>query len=115
MNDQNLIPQAHKLTVEEQSKGGKVSGEARRERRALRDCLEAALESDDYEVDGHLMNGYAAVTVALIKRALQGSTTAYQLIRDGLGERPIERLETVAAIDPEVYARVEAILGGDDE
>ena len=29
-NEKNLIPQAHKLTVEEQSKGGKASGKARR-------------------------------------------------------------------------------------
>lgn len=115
MNDQNLRPPTTSEARERGRLGGLASGESRRERRALRDCLEAALESEDYEVDGHLMNGYAAVTVALIKRALQGSTTAYQLIRDGLGERPIERLETVAAIDPEVRARVEAFLGGDHE
>lgn len=34
-NEQNLIPQAHKLTVEEQSKGGKVSGEKKRQRKTL--------------------------------------------------------------------------------
>ena len=34
-NEQNLIPQAHKLTVEEQSKGGKKSGEVRRQRNTL--------------------------------------------------------------------------------
>lgn len=34
-NEQNLIPQAHVLTVEEQSKGGKISGEKRRQRKTL--------------------------------------------------------------------------------
>lgn len=34
-NEQNLVPQAHKLTVEEQSKGGKKSGEVRRQRKTL--------------------------------------------------------------------------------
>lgn len=34
-NTQNLIPQAHKLTVEEQSAGGKKSGEVRRQRKTL--------------------------------------------------------------------------------
>ena len=34
-NEQNLIPQAHVLTVEEQSKGGKVSGEKKRQRKTL--------------------------------------------------------------------------------
>ena len=32
----NLIPQAHKLTVEEQSAGGKASGKARKERKTWR-------------------------------------------------------------------------------
>ena len=30
VNEKNLIPQAHKLTVEEQSKGGKASAESRK-------------------------------------------------------------------------------------
>ena len=34
-NSENLIPQAHVLTVEEQSKGGKMSGEKRRQRKTL--------------------------------------------------------------------------------
>lgn len=36
-NEQNLVPQAHILTVEEQSKGGKASGEARRRQRTLKE------------------------------------------------------------------------------
>ena len=35
-NEQNLIPQAHKLTVEEQSMGGIASGKARREKKTLK-------------------------------------------------------------------------------
>ena len=34
-NNQNLIPQAHKLTVEEQSKGGIASGERRRAKKSM--------------------------------------------------------------------------------
>lgn len=34
-NPDTLVPQAHKLTVEEQSKGGKKSGEVRRQRKTL--------------------------------------------------------------------------------
>lgn len=36
-NEQNLIPQAHILTVEEASKGGKASGETRRKQRTLKE------------------------------------------------------------------------------
>ena len=35
-NEQNLIPQAHKLTVEEASKGGIASGKAKRARKTLK-------------------------------------------------------------------------------
>lgn len=35
-NEQNLIPQAHKLTVEEASKGGIASGVARRQKKTLK-------------------------------------------------------------------------------
>lgn len=36
-NEQNLIPQAHKLTVEEASKGGIASGIARRQKKTLKE------------------------------------------------------------------------------
>lgn len=42
-NKENLIPQAHVLTVEEASKGGKNSGEARRKKKTLRETAEIML------------------------------------------------------------------------
>ena len=42
----NLIPGAHKLTVEEQSMGGKASGKARRQKADVRRLLEIALDTD---------------------------------------------------------------------
>lgn len=36
-NEQNLVPQAHKLTVEEASKGGIASGKARRQKKTLKE------------------------------------------------------------------------------
>lgn len=39
-NSENLIPQAHQLTVEEQSKGGKKSGETRRQRKSWKELLD---------------------------------------------------------------------------
>ena len=35
--EDNLIPQAHTLTVDEQSAGGKASGEARRKKKSMRE------------------------------------------------------------------------------
>lgn len=39
-NEQNLIPGQHKLTVEEQSRGGVASGAARRRKRALKEAAD---------------------------------------------------------------------------
>ena len=44
-NEKNLIPQAHTLTVEEQSKGGIASGESRRNKKAMREILAEILDS----------------------------------------------------------------------
>lgn len=38
-NSENLIPQAHTLTVEEASKGGKNSGKSRREKKTIQTIL----------------------------------------------------------------------------
>ena len=45
-NEQNLIPQAHKLTVEEASKGGQNSGKARREKKTIQKILADLLDSE---------------------------------------------------------------------
>ena len=45
-NEQNLIPQAHILTVEEQSKGGQKSAQVRREKKTVQKILNDFLEQD---------------------------------------------------------------------
>lgn len=45
-NEKNLIPQAHKLTVEEQSAGGKKSAQVRKEKKTIQKILSDLLESD---------------------------------------------------------------------
>ena len=42
-NNDNLIPKAHNLTVEEQSKGGIQSGKARRRKKQLKDTVKMLL------------------------------------------------------------------------
>ena len=43
-NENNLIPQAHILTVEEQSAGGKKSAQARREKKTIQKILSDLLD-----------------------------------------------------------------------
>ena len=50
-NKENLIPQAHTLTVEEQSKGGKASVNARREKKTFQKLAEVALAASVQDED----------------------------------------------------------------
>lgn len=83
-NEQNLIPQAHVLSVEEQSKGGKASAEARRARKTLKEELLLLLSEGDTQ---------KSVTIALLKKAMDGDVKAFEVLRDSIGEKPVEKVE----------------------
>lgn len=110
-NDENLVPQAHVLTVEEQSKGGRASVQSRREKKAMREHLEAALQMPHYELDGTRTTKGAAVTAALVERAISGDVSAARLIFGYVDGLPVVRAE-VEPIAAEVYERVARALEG---
>ena len=93
-NEKNLIPQAHILTVEEASKGGKASVEARRKRRTLKEELLLMLEDEAVQ---------KSVAAALITEAIEGNNAgsvrgAFETIRDTIGEKMAEKIETKQTI-----------------
>lgn len=92
-NKKTLKPQAHVLTVEEQSKGGKASVEARRERKQLKEALEAALALPNHTQDGKEQTNIEGICAALVQKALEGDVRAFTVIRDTIGEMPVPRLE----------------------
>ena len=90
------------------SKGGKNSGEARREKRALRDTLQELL-SLDYDVDGTKMDGSEATSIALIKQA-------YEVIRDTIGEKPTEKVNIENSDEIRIaYEKAAAAIKGKDK
>ena len=110
-NENNLIPIRTKSEAREKGyNGGKASGEARRERKAMKEQLKLLLslpmENDavreqiksfgigDEEIDNQM-----AMTIALYKEAIQGNTKAYELIRDTIGEKPINKIELTKNTD----------------
>ena len=97
MNDENLIP-FNQLTQSEQRKiasaGGKASGEARRRRKTLKEELLLMLEDERIQ---------QSVAAALIKEAIEGNASksvrgAFETIRDTIGEKPVERMETTQTV-----------------
>ena len=95
-NEQNLIPQAHVLSVEEASRGGKASGETRRKRRALRDSMNMLLEMQpsakefnaliEAGFDMEDIDNSCLVTLALFKEAKKGNVKAIKELRNLIGE-----------------------------
>lgn len=90
MNEKNLIPAAHKLTVEEQSKGGKESVKSRRRKKNTKqklqlllglpchdDCFHdiAALGIEYDDIDNEM-----AMLVSLYRKALSGDVKAVNAI-----------------------------------
>lgn len=96
----NLIPQAHKLTVEDQSAGGKASGKKRRLQGAIERALDAAASNADFReifdtfaTDPKDRTYASAIACALTAKAAQGNLDAIALLRDTIGEKPKEEID----------------------
>jgi hypothetical protein len=116
-NEQNLIKNED-LTPEQRrknaSKAGKASGEARRNKKLLRECLEILLEKEMKGKNGETMSGAEALTTKLFAEAMKGNVKAFEVIRDTAGQKPVEKI-MVADVEPAVIAEVEAIVNGKAE
>ena len=102
MAQEDLIPMSMRSKEEVKaiaSKGGINSGKARREKRDLRKCLEALLEAEVHIKDetgedtGEVISGAEAVTLALYRNAASGDNRAFELLRDTIGQKPIDKVE----------------------
>ena len=88
-NMENLIPMSKRSKTEARElgrKGGLASGKVRKEKRLLKDELEIIMET--VNKDG--VTYQELISTALVKEALKGNTKAYEIIRDTLGQKPIE-------------------------
>lgn len=109
----NLVPQAHKLTVEEQSAGGKKSGEARARKRDLRKALEALLEKEWQDKKGNTLTGTEAITAKLFEQAMKGNIKAFETIRSTVGQDPVQKV-MMAEVDADVIDEVEKMVLEDE-
>jgi hypothetical protein len=92
---------------------GEKSGEARAQRKTLREGLIALLEAPVKNKDGNETGktGQDAIIAGLFKRAINGDTRAFEIIRDTIGEKPIEKVANVTP-EREVVDGVEKALFG---
>lgn len=95
-------------------RGGVKSGEARRERKALRECLDILLREKVSGDDGKKHTRADMISAALIEKALTGDVRAFEAIRDTVGEKPAERVMH-AEVDPDAISAVERMVTGSND
>lgn len=112
MNDENLIPNSQRTPSELREitrRGGKASGRARRDKRALKEILTTLLEMPCTDTGGNpvvspitgkpLSNGEALMTTAF-QKAMSGNMQALDKILDILGVK-IMKQETTGEVKVE--------------
>lgn len=114
-NNKNLMPIEEvnsRRTREQHSrdsrKAGKRSGEVRREKKAFKETLEILLsmsmengEEVSVEditsfkgIDGKNISVQEAILIAQVQRAMKGDTKAAEYLRDTIGQKPTDKIET---------------------
>ena len=112
-NEQNLKPVSSKKEARERGrKGGLASGESRRKRKTLKEELLLMLSDGDIQ---------EKISLALINEAISGNnagsvTKAFEVIRDTIGERPVEKVQaTQTVVDMSAFStdEIKAMLDDD--
>lgn len=106
-NAENLIPNEKRTPSERRAnarKAGIASGQARRQKRTLREQMETLLSlpvKDDSTkgfieslgIDPETIDNATAIVLSMYQEALKGNTKAFELIRDTLGEKPSDKIQ----------------------
>lgn len=111
-NEENLKPftseQNREEAVKNGKKGGKRSGEVRRAKKAFKETLETLLSmkmenGDEISVEdiasfrgikGQNISVQEAILIAQVQKAMKGDTRAAEYLRDTIGQKPTDKIET---------------------
>lgn len=102
-NENNLKPVRTKSEARKRGRlGGIKSGEKRAERKTLKEELLLLLSQGDTQ---------SKMSLALIQKAMNGDTKAFEVIRDSIGEKPVDKVqanvfnyeESLKAVDGDEY------------
>ena len=111
----NLIPMNRRTKAEQREickKGGKASGEVRREKAHLRKLVEMFGGMPAPErvrkvmsamgIDGGKLTNDMAAVVGLFQKAIKGDVAAFNAIRDITGEKPVEEAKISGGLDNKI-------------
>ena len=112
-NEQNLKPftsnQSHEEAVKNGRKGGWKAQENRRRRKTFAEMFEVFLAEEHTDKKGNKMTGMDILTMAVIQKASKGDLKAFEIIRDSVGEKPIEKIATIDIPD-DVRNKIESLV-----
>jgi hypothetical protein len=93
-NEQNLRPVKSKSEARERGKkGGIASGKSRQARKTLKEELLLLLSKGDTQ---------EKLSLAVLQKAINGDTKAFEVIRDTIGEKPTDKQE-VKVVDTDWF------------
>lgn len=106
-DNRNLIPNSERTPSELRKmtrNGGKKSGEVRRAKKLFRETCELLLSMDckNGSLNEHMsemgipkgeQTNQMAITISMLKSALEGNVQAFKELRDTMGEKPVQRQE----------------------
>lgn len=93
----NLIPLNKRTKAEQRrivTKGGIASGEARRNKRMLKEIFETLLNEEITDKNGVKRTVKEAGAMNIVKQYISGNLKAFELVRDTIGEKPAETIIT---------------------
>ena len=105
--EDNLIPMSERSKSEVRElgkKGGIASGEARREKKAMKEQIKLLLslplkdkkaikQLESLGIDTDNIDNQMALVIAMWQKALKGDVQAFNTLRDTVGEKPVEEVE----------------------
>lgn len=95
-NKKNLVPftsaQSREEAAKNGQKGGRISGETRRHKKALKEILRNLLEVKQKNSRGETLTTQEIICLSLLNKAAKGDVRAFEVIRDTIGEKPVDKV-----------------------
>lgn len=112
-NPQNLIPQ-NERPIEERRRiaamGGKARGEQKKRQKTFREALETLLAKEVIDKNGEKYDLLTAISAKQVEKASKGDTKAFEVIRDTIGQKPVEKVE-ISDIDRKIAQEIDDYVG----
>lgn len=105
-NEQNLRPPTTEEARERGRKGGRASAKKRQQNKTFKEIISNFLDGQvsderlkqqmiDFGFADKEVSNKSCAVFALWKEAIKGNTKAFELLRDTIGEKPIEQIQNI--------------------